>query len=335
MSWQCTKYLSWKNPTLFQSRVHTTDENQLLRTCTQCRKKIWEWRQRHTIQHQAALRELNPNNVPVGLTHWRQLSETNDALPAPCLRRLSVDSNASFQHKYGFQTDRNSLDNASIPSAFNVLINAIYLTKQLDLGEMIVTCDHCKALHWSLERLQNSALSSTVFESCCKKGIVLLTPFKALPQILQNLLEGNGVLEQHFRWHICQYNAALTFTSMGCQQSTRVPVGAHGPNLFQVHGAVYYLQGTLDSPLLENARYTQFFFLWSRVCYWLLSLSQLNIRLSYTWWFSTVAWRHQPIYSIVLSCPRTFTEYRLNWHIKPWCYRGVGHFLWSQTWFYK
>lgn len=199
-------------------------------------------------------------NVPARISNCIRHSENNDTPPARRLRRLSIDSNASFQLERGFQLERTVLDGGSIPLGFDVPANAIHRTKRLDLGKMAVVCVHCKALHWSSERLRSSPLSSTVFEDCCKKGIVFLTSFKPPPQIVQNLLEGNSPLEQHFRQHIRRYNAALTFTSMSCEKSTRVPSGHHGPNSFQVHGAVYHLQGGLNPTISDDAQYTQFFF---------------------------------------------------------------------------
>lgn len=174
-------------------------------------------------------------------------------------RRVSVDSAASFQNEYGFQGNRNTLNSASVPLAFNHPDNAIYRTKRLDLGTMTVVCTHYHALHWCSERPKESALSSTSFEKCCKKGVVPLSGFRTPPNTIRKLLEGRGRQERYFQENIRQYNAALTFTSMGCVQDTRA-ISNHGPHSFQVHGEVYHLQGPLESDSNATARYAQLFF---------------------------------------------------------------------------
>ena len=63
---------------------------------------------------------------------------------------------------------------------------------------MTKECEHCHALYWLSERLQSSALMSPVFEKCCKKGIILLSPFPDPPTDLQRLLTGDRQQEKAF-----------------------------------------------------------------------------------------------------------------------------------------
>lgn len=124
---------------------------------------------------------------------------------------------------------------------------------------MSVVYTYCHALYWASERVQDSMLSSTtMFKTCCKKGAVWLTNFQTPPRVLQQLLEGIGPWEKHFRKHIWQYNAALTFTSMGCQREQCTIT--QGPNLFEVYGKIYHMQGLLDTDVTKDAVYTQLFF---------------------------------------------------------------------------
>lgn len=138
------------------------------------------------------------------------------------------------------------LNDNSITLAFYHPDNVIHCVKRLDLGTMTVECMYCHALNWCSERSKLSALSFTIFETCCKKGIVPLSGFNTPPRTIRKLLEGQGQQGRHFQDNIRQYNSALTFTSLGCIQDTRATTN-HGPNLFQVHGKVYHLQGPLEA----------------------------------------------------------------------------------------
>lgn len=188
----------------------------------------------------------------------RNVLPPNFIRPPRRLRRLSVEPNASFQREHGF-ADRIELDENSIPFAFVHPANQIHCTRRLDLGGRTKECEHCHALHWLSERLRDSTLASPVFEKCCKKEIVPLSPFPDPPADLQHLLAGDGRQEKEFRHNIRQYNAALAFTSMEYNADTRV-TSRGGPKSFHVHGKVYHTQGPLEADSPENARYAQLFF---------------------------------------------------------------------------
>lgn len=124
---------------------------------------------------------------------------------------------------------------------------------------MTVVCTHCYALHWCSERPKQSALLSTIFETCCKKGFVPLSEFSTLPRTIQKLLERQRQQERHFQENIQQYNSALTFMSLGCVQDTRI-TSCHASNSFQIYGKVYHMQGSLEANSDKNAKYAQLFF---------------------------------------------------------------------------
>lgn len=272
MSRRCTACAHTLDFAFFQPRVPTTDENRLLQTCSGCREKDKNRRSNRLQQRRSALTELNPNNLapinaPTGSVTGAQSTavrrprdDNDDILPSAVRqRRLSVDSNASFQHEYGFVATRIVLDKSSVPVAFNDPVNAIHRTKRLDLGLMTNQCPHCDALHWRTERVRASGLNSPEYEKCCKVGIVPLAPFQDPPRALQHLLQGEGPQERNFCKHIRRYNAALTFTSMECVADIRV-AGQRGPNSFQVHGEVYHTQGPLEPNSSQEAQYAQLFF---------------------------------------------------------------------------
>lgn len=57
----------------------------------------------------------------------------------------------------------------------------------------------------------------------------------------------------------CDYNAALSFTSLNCIVADR-SASAGGVNCFQIHGELYHLQGPLDAAAGQAPRYTQLYF---------------------------------------------------------------------------
>ncbi|RPB00681.1 hypothetical protein L873DRAFT_1896321 [Choiromyces venosus 120613-1] len=88
------------------------------------------------------------------------------------------------------------------PLAFTTQIN---LWKALELGGMNVICSSCNALHWIDERSQPSTKSLPRFESCCKKGDVILESLPDPPDILKRLLSTEDADSKRFRKHIREY----------------------------------------------------------------------------------------------------------------------------------
>ena len=216
MSRQCTICHITRELSFFQPRHATIDESLLLRTCSICRnrrRRTQNIRQlQNTRQLQATSTELNTTVATTG--QHLQISNSpsgtfgfdlpHPGLPPPDIapglllpavlprrrRRLSVHSDTSFQREHGF-ANRVELNASSIPLAFNNSTNHVYRTRRLDLGGMTIECEYCHALHWPSEPLRGSGLTSTIFEKCCKKGIVPLSPFKDPPVDLQHLLTGD------------------------------------------------------------------------------------------------------------------------------------------------
>lgn len=178
MSRRCTTCRQTRGVLFFQPSVATTDESRLLQTCSTCQDK----NRRAREQHQRRSTALTESNL---LSASENTSDICPLLPPPCRqRRVSIDSDTSFQHEYGPTTKRTVLDASSIPQGFNHPLNATHRTKRLDLRRMTYQCLHCYALHWPSERDRESSLNSPTFQKCCKVGIVPLTLFQDPPRIL-------------------------------------------------------------------------------------------------------------------------------------------------------
>ena len=111
---------------------------------------------------------------------------------------------------------------------------------------MDIQCPKCGALHWIDERSHPSSKSAPKFESCCKKGAVVLDRLQDTPDILMRLLSTEDADSKHFRKHIREYNSALFFTSLKYSPDERTAQMGPGIQCFQIHGELYHLQGPLN-----------------------------------------------------------------------------------------
>ena len=91
-------------------------------------------------------------------------------------------------------------------------------------------CRHCGAWHWEAEAVRSS--SNGVYETCCKRGDVVLPPFQPPPDFLQRLLIGDDTRSRTFRKNLRKYNSALTFTSVNYKPDRRLPRNGRGPICF-------------------------------------------------------------------------------------------------------
>ena len=95
---------------------------------------------------------------------------------------------------------------------------------------MNIRCRHCDALHWWDERVSSSTIDRPEFQACCAHGKVKLTALRRPPTSLYNLFTGDTHEAKKFRANIVQYNAALTFTSLGVK--TDQSILSQGPPVF-------------------------------------------------------------------------------------------------------
>ena len=81
------------------------------------------------------------------------------------------------------------------------------------------------------------------FGICCSLDQIQLPPLPQPPQALSNLLQSEDVIGKEFRQHIHQYNASLTFTSLGAKLDETISGGR--PYIFKIHGELYHYHGSL------------------------------------------------------------------------------------------
>lgn len=145
---------------------------------------------------------------------------------------------------------------ALTPRAFNSYEGAVLY---FNLGYLSFPCTHCHALHWSIETTTNRSINNGRYESCCKKGSIVLPFFRSVPPPLAMLLRSPAAAAKAFRLNIRRYNSALTFTSMIYRKDDRKEL-KRGPSGFQIHGELYHVQGPLISSASFAPRYAQLYF---------------------------------------------------------------------------
>ncbi|KAJ3474646.1 hypothetical protein NLI96_g12341 [Meripilus lineatus] len=126
------------------------------------------------------------------------------------------------------------------------------------LGSMDVSCPSCDALHWDEERLSNSSRIRPKFGVCCNSGKITIPPAQDPPPLLRALFDDHSSQAQEFREHIRQYNAALTFTSLGVKVDESVNDG-RGPYCFRIHGELCHLIGSLLPAEGHEPQYAQLY----------------------------------------------------------------------------
>lgn len=131
------------------------------------------------------------------------------------------------------------------------------------LSSMSVRRPYCAALHFVEElpkpRKKEDGYS---FNNCCRNGAINLPSVgDGFPVELQQLLMHQHELSPAFLSKIRNYNSAMSFASINCQQDWSVR-GTGGPYCFRIHGKVYSLFHTSAHPA-DNAqpRYAQLYVL--------------------------------------------------------------------------
>ena len=108
---------------------------------------------------------------------------------------------------------------------------------------MDVICPFCEAYHWHDEMVASSPNQRPEFGMCCQRGHVLLPQQSVLPPIMYRLFDSNDNDAKEFRSHICQYNMALAFTSLGVTEDRNVNRRAGW--VFRIEGELCHLIGSL------------------------------------------------------------------------------------------
>ena len=99
-------------------------------------------------------------------------------------------------------------------------------------------CSKCGALHWLNERVKKtgSTALNPLFSMYCSDGKIQLPAPPPPPEPLQRLFSASAVEACEFCSNIRQYNASLSFTSLGAQIDNTINLGGGGPPVFKVRG---------------------------------------------------------------------------------------------------
>ena len=116
---------------------------------------------------------------------------------------------------------------------------------------MNVSCPHCHALHFDVEKLSSSTRNAPKFGMCCLTGQISLPSFPPPPQELLHLFDGTSPNSPEFKTNIRQYNATFAFTSLGANIDHSVLTGT-GPYSFRISGELHHQASSL-LPLANRA----------------------------------------------------------------------------------
>src|SRR6266404_409231 len=128
-----------------------------------------------------------------------------------------------------------------------------------DLGEMIVICSHCHALHWMAESLSRSTNNRIKFGMCCLEGKISLEPLHPAPPELLDFLTHQDPVGNAFHRLIRNYNSALAMTSVGRDVNHSINQDGGGPYTFVLQGQLSHLAGSLLPAEGVAPRYAQLY----------------------------------------------------------------------------
>ena len=116
-------------------------------------------------------------------------------------------------------------------------------------------CPKCGALHWLDECVQTAGSTTLhpLFGMCCGDENI------KLPEPLQCFFSASTPEGRDFRENIRQYNAALSFTSLGVQIDDSVNRGGGGPPVFKIHRELHHQIGSLLPPHGKTPIYAQLY----------------------------------------------------------------------------
>jgi len=126
------------------------------------------------------------------------------------------------------------------------------------LGPMTISCPHCQALHFDVEKLSKSRRNDPKFGMCCLTGQINLPPFPAPPLELLHLFDGTSPHTPEFKTNIRRYNAAFAFTSLGAKIDHSVLTGT-GPYSFRISGELHHQASALLPPPDHAPSYAQLY----------------------------------------------------------------------------
>ena len=138
--------------------------------------------------------------------------------------------NRKYPQKWFFKPDFSDVDD-SLPA--------------LDIGDPQITCKHCRAKLFILERLTNSSKKNPVFTICCKEGKVKFEPIPEPPELLQQLWDGTHEISDLFATNVRRINSALAMGSVGVNFDNSLAPGAP---YYRVYGQIVHKIGSCLKP---------------------------------------------------------------------------------------
>ncbi|TRM69055.1 hypothetical protein BD626DRAFT_421021, partial [Schizophyllum amplum] len=230
-------------------------------------------------QQRATSHEQRQNTPPA-----RRLPHPHSVMPAPPTPQASANSlqldtrlPPSLRHQAQQRRQHNNDQNSSPPhlSAQPFRPHRPHRTPPLppgrrpyrevdvpyiSFGSMDRECPHCRATHWTAERTKTTGSSDTSpkFARCCMHGKIQLPLAPPPPARLYRLFTAQDARGREFRQNIRQYNAALSFTSLGVHVDDSVNRTA-GPYVFKIGGQLHHHVGSLMPAEGIPPRYAQLY----------------------------------------------------------------------------
>jgi hypothetical protein len=202
-------------------------------------------------------------------THVIELN--NETIGENSRNNLSLDQHAGYRFNFKSRRKQQLCLNISNATSINEIV-------EYYIGPMEVSCIHCHAKHFTVEKISNKGNS---FHDCCNHGAIYLESLPQLPQFLCNLFDGTHVKSSNFFKHIRSYNSSFSFASFNANLtnfSNRRP----GPYCFKIQGQIYYQINTaLYTAQNEKPTYGQLFIVDSNeaINYRLSENSELDLEI--------------------------------------------------------
>ncbi|XP_076029784.1 uncharacterized protein LOC143018309 [Oratosquilla oratoria] len=119
-------------------------------------------------------------------------------------------------------------------------------------GEMNVISSKCQAKHFAGETPADG-----LFNNCCHKGKIIPPLRREFPPYLMSLPSSPADPQySHFKENIRNYNASVSFASMGAKI---VQPNGRGPYTFRVYGQIYHRTSHMHSNDGQNRQFAQLY----------------------------------------------------------------------------
>ena len=124
----------------------------------------------------------------------------------------------------------------------------------LHIGNFVVPCENCHALHPYSERQGGSSLAKPKFNMCCKDGKVSLPLIRDPPAEVQKYYEGQDFYSKVFKGYLSHLNNSL---AMGFVKMQYGQLQLRGPQFMRVNGHVTYYIGAMNPKDTNQPQYAQ------------------------------------------------------------------------------